>query len=291
MRSALTRTRSARDRHDRDPVRVGLAQRPPRARAPPWRPPRSRARRSSPRRAPRPCRARSSARRSAGPGCGLATFTTHAPGAIAPARRIAASVPSIASTASTARSFTTTVWPMSSVADRLARSGSRTRCRRAAPRVGRVRVSTPSGASSSGVSAYCGSRRRPSVSRKSASLPRIVSSLRSASSLDQPGGLRVEAQRVGVLEQIALGHLARHHHFAHARGAERGEPGADLARVDPGDRFDRALDLGSRLVAQRDARHAHAARARRARHLEREHPLPRDQSEHLARATGSRHRA
>ena len=52
--------------------------------------------------------------------------------------------------------------------------------------VGRVRVSTPSATSSSGVSAYCGSRCSPSVSRKSASLPRIVSSLRSAISFMSP---------------------------------------------------------------------------------------------------------
>ena len=48
---------------------------------------------------------------------GLATFTIRVPGpAISPARRITTSVPSIASTATTALSFTTIVWPMSSAA-------------------------------------------------------------------------------------------------------------------------------------------------------------------------------
>ena len=48
---------------------------------------------------------------------GFATLTTRVPApASAPARAIAASVPSIASTATTARSLTTMVWPTSSPA-------------------------------------------------------------------------------------------------------------------------------------------------------------------------------
>ena len=48
---------------------------------------------------------------------GLATLTIRVPApAISPARRITTSVPSIASTATTALSLTTMVWPMSSAA-------------------------------------------------------------------------------------------------------------------------------------------------------------------------------
>ena len=48
---------------------------------------------------------------------GLATFTIRTPGpARSPARPITSSVPSIASTATTALSFTAIVWPMSSAA-------------------------------------------------------------------------------------------------------------------------------------------------------------------------------
>ncbi len=46
--------------------------------------------------------------------CGLTAFTTTAPTESSPPRRMQASVPSSASTATPQRSFTTTVWPRSS---------------------------------------------------------------------------------------------------------------------------------------------------------------------------------
>ena len=65
------------------------------------------------------------------------------PGTARPARAMHWSVPSIASTASTARSLTATLWPMSSRPISLARSQPNRDVASSRPRVGRRRVSTP----------------------------------------------------------------------------------------------------------------------------------------------------
>ena len=85
---------------------------------------------------------------------GLATFTTRVPGpASCPARAIAASVPSIASTATTARSLHDDGLADVETGDRVGDRDSRTRSRRASPSSGAVAVSTPGLASRSASSA------------------------------------------------------------------------------------------------------------------------------------------
>ena len=118
-------------------------------------------------RAPAPRRAR----RSACPGVGFETLTTVVPGpAMRPARRIISSVPSMASSATAALSFTTAVWPRSIPARARATVSPYSTSFRLLPR-GPAAGHGPARASWSARSSIGGSRVMPSRRSASATAP------------------------------------------------------------------------------------------------------------------------
>ena len=184
--------------------------------------------------------------------CGLATLTTVKPPArqSAPARRMHSSVPSTASTASTAWSLTATLWPMSSrpisLAIRQPKSMS-FHCQADGPRRGELSLVHEQLRCVIGGRARSGSPRRQTPSTI---VPSSVSSRQSLRRVRKCGRNMRMVRQVGqmsqpppALEQPHLVDLADHRGFGHAVPAEVADGAAELGQPDPAEIV---ADLGQR---------------------------------------------
>ena len=202
---------------------------------------------------------------------GFATFTTHAPPRpSAQPRRIASSVPSIASSASTARSWTTTVWPTSSSPSAFAiGQANATSARCAARRLHRAEEALRRRAARARARPARAARSpRPRAARATAR--RIESSLRSPE-------LAQQRERAGVgLDAAAPGTASRFGTFPASTTCRTPSPpqhveqAAELAQRERLADVDRAREAGVGEAVEAHRRHPVAAAARGARELERE---------------------
>ena len=208
---------------------------------------------------------------------GFASLTTQAPGAIRPARRMAASVPSIASTASTARPRTTRVCPIPRAATAFASgqpkatSASCSRLARHAP-VGAGRRHQ--------LRHQQGLRQQPD-----AVLRQVIGDTGEDRGVVPVGQAAQQRQRRGVgtqrrrIVERELRQLAGEHRLGDAGRAQHPGDPRHLARVQPVELRDLGFQRGVGLPVQRHGHHRARAPARRARDLERQRAAPRDQAQ------------
>ena len=195
---------------------------------------------------------------------GFATFTTTTPrprsARLAP-RSIARSVPSTASSASTALPCTTTLWPTSSAPIAFAiGQPNATSC--SCSGVGRTLPSTPAGAHRSGASSSWLRTRRPSSSITCTTAPSSESSLRSRSAANAASARASGRTSSRRSHRKRLRHLAGQRHVGGAGRAQHLEQAVELRHVRPREGVHVSLERGIRQADEPDRRHAPAGAPR-----------------------------